>query len=230
MGIEQRSFPRFDDKWRERLHEYPKTAEYQRLLQEYKTSLIIPERKLVRPLAASFLGVSGIGKTSVARMLQEFIPAIHLQPDVIGLQSLLNVPQYDYYKAYVIIENLADQFLADGYSVIFDDNNPTRSNREEVYRLAKRNNAHPLLFELILPFEEAVQRAAARDISEKRVSANMDIEARRRSIAVFQSQIEKPTREEIQKYGVLHRELDMTEPLTSIAHQLTNDAELQTIL
>lgn len=226
-GIKPSSFDNF---WRERLKEYSKSGEFQRLFEELKGELKTPERKLPRLVVVSLIGIPGSGKSTFSTLLQEFIPALHLRSDVIGLIRLPKGPDYDYYKAYVIQEALAHYYLARKYSVIMDDNNRTLYNREQAYRLAQNYDAHNLLFRLSLPFELAVTRTQSRDLGEGRETIIPPREQVANNLLMFQAQIEEPEPEELKKFDVFYREVDTSKSLDEIREILQQDQELQKIV
>lgn len=208
--------PAFDNFWRERLRDYPQSEEFKKLFNELKKELPLPERILETPIVVSFIGVTGSGKSTFSKVLQEFIPALHLRTDIVGLFRLPNAPNDDYYKAYVIQEALARHFLEDKYSAIMDDNNRTRYNREQVYRLAQAYHARNVLFELSLPLEVAAERANVRDKEEGRSSGGITLEETLKLVKGFQQQIEIPTEEELRDYSVFYRKINFTQHISSL--------------
>lgn len=217
----------FDNYWRERLKYYPQTAEFQRLFEELKRELKIPDRRLARPVVVSLIGIPGSGKSTFSTLLQESIPVLHLRSDVIGLERLPKGPDYDYYKAYVIQEALAHYYLAQGYSVIMDDNNRTRYNREQVYKLAQSYDAQNMLFRLTLPFDLAVIRTQRRDEEEGEAQSEEQIRA---NLLMFQNQIEEPDEEELKQFQILYKTIDTSKPPSELKVELKNDIDLQILI
>lgn len=222
--------PPFDNFWRERLRDYPKSEEFKKLFTELKEELPLPERKLEIPIVVSLMGVTGSGKSTFSQALQEFVPALHLRTDIVGLFRLPKAPNDDYYKAYVIQEALARHFLGEGYSVIMDDNNRTRYNREQVYKLAQGYNARNALFQLSVPIEVAAARANTRDTEEGRSSGGITLEETKKLVQGFQQQIEEPTVEELKDYDVFYRKLDASQPISTMIGYLRKDSEFQKLL
>jgi predicted kinase len=218
----------FDNFWEERLRDYPKTDEFGHIYQEILRELPLPERKLQVPVVISLIGIPGTGKSTFAEALQEeFVPAVHLRSDVIAFTKLPQGPDYDYYKAYVIKHALARHYLGEGYSVIMDDNNRTKYNRERVYRMARQYGARNLLFFLQLPMEEAIKRATQRDLSEGR---RTKFHQTRKKLLFFQEQIEEPTPEEIAEWDVLYWIIDANKSVDELTQQLAQNNTLQELL
>jgi predicted kinase len=216
----------FDNSWRFRLRDYPQSSEFINLFEELKGELTLPSRRLATPLVVSFIGIPGAGKSTLSLGMQEFVPALHLRSDVIGLERLPRGPEYDYYKAYVIQQALADFYLRDGWSVIMDDNNRTRYNREHIYQLTHGHEARNVLFALEVPIIEAVARVHAREVDHKRglgVRSKAEIH---RQLQQFQSQIEDPTKEELETSNVVFRRLDVMQPVKTLLAQIRSDREL----
>lgn len=88
MNFEQEKY-RYNT-WRERLAGYSQTDEFKKLYAEHREELVVPENKLTTPLVVSFVGIPGSGKSTVAGLLQEFVPAVHLRSDVIEQAELPN--------------------------------------------------------------------------------------------------------------------------------------------
>lgn len=227
MSAEEIKPGSFDNFWRDRLKEYPTTAEFQILFDELKSELKTPDRKLYRPVVVSLIGLPGSGKSTFSTLLQEFIPALHLKSDIIGLQRLPAGPDYDYYKAYVIQEALAHHYLTQGYSVIMDDNNRTRYNREQVYKLAQGYGAQNILFRLTLPFDLAVIRTQNRDEEEGGTQSEEQIRA---SLLIFQNQIEEPDEDELEQFQVRYKRIDTGKSLSEIRAELKKDIDIQILI
>lgn len=228
MGTEAIQPGSFDNFWRDRLKEYPQTTEFQGLFEQLKNELKTPEMKLSRSVVVSLIGIPGSGKSTFSTLLKEFIPALHLRSDVIGLQRLPKGSDYDYYKAYVIQEALARYYLTQGYSVIMDDNNRTLYNREQTYKLAQSYGAQNILFRLTLPFDLAVTRTRRRDEEEDReVQSEEQVKA---SLLVFQNQIEEPAQSELTKFHVLYKVINTAKSLSALRSELKEDADIQSLI
>lgn len=227
MGTEAIQPGSFDNFWRDRLKEYPQTTEFQGLFEQLKSELKTPERKLPRSVVVSLIGIPGSGKSTFSTLLQAFIPALHLRSDVIGLERLPKGPDYDYYKAYVIQEALARYYLAQGYSIIMDDNNRTRYNREQTYKLAQSYGAQNILFRLTLPFDLAVIRTQRRDKKEGEAQSEEQI---RTSLLMFQNQIEEPDEEELKQFQILYKTIDTSKPPSELKTELKNDIDIQILI
>ncbi|MBI2314611.1 AAA family ATPase [Candidatus Daviesbacteria bacterium] len=214
----------FDNYWRDRLKNYPQTTEFQQLFEQLKNELKTPDRKLARSVVVSLIGIPGSGKSTFSTLLQEFIPALHLRSDIIGLERLPKESDYDYYKAYVIQEALTRHYLGQGYSVIMDDNNRTSYNREQVYQLAQSYGARNILFNLTLPFDLAVERTQKRDAEAGRGFRLKEQTAK--DLQMFQNQIEEPTPEELTKFQVLYKVIGISEPISKIRFRLKADTDI----
>lgn len=217
----------FDNFWEQRLKDYPQTDEFKRIYQEMLEELPQPERKLKTPIVVSMVGIPGTGKSEFSKLLQEFIPAVHLRSDVIGLFKLPQGPNLDYCKAYVIKHALAVHYLSLGHSVIMDDNNRTVYNRERVYQMAKQYGAKNILFFLHLPLEQAFKRAQKRDHEERRFQ---DYHQARDTLLRFQSQIEIPTAEEIAKWNLLYRDIDAGKSIEDLRVDLKKDQAIKLLV
>ena len=203
----------FDNFWEQRLKDYSKTEEFKAIYNEVLEELPLPGRKLKTPVVVSLIGIPGTGKSTFSKLLQEFIPAVHLRSDTIGLFKLPKGPEFDYYKAYVIKHALARYYLSRGFSVIMDDNNRTKYNRERVYKMAQSYGAKNILFFLHLPLEEALKRSQTRDAQEGRIA---EFHQKKESLLNFQRQIENPTREELDKWSLTYIDIDASKSIDGI--------------
>lgn len=213
----------FDNKWEKRLINYPNTKEFQEIYGQLIEELPLPEMKLPTPIVVSLIGIPGSGKSTFSSILQEKIPALHVRSDNIGLFRLPKGKDHDYYKAYVIQHALARYYLAQGYSVIMDDNNRTRYNREKVYKMAQEFDAQTFLFFLQVSLDEALRRSDKRDIEEGR---DLEFHMTRKRISFFQGQIEIPTSEELEMWNVNYKIIDANRPVYQIREILTGDSTI----
>lgn len=217
----------FDNFWEQRLKDYPQTREFKRIYREMLEELSLPDKKLKTQVVVSMIGIPGSGKSTFSKLLQEVIPAVHLRSDVIGLFKLPKGPDFDYYKAYVIKHALARHYLSLSFSVIMDDNNRTKYNRERVYKMAKQYGAKNILFRLHLSPGEALQRAHKRDIEEDRVR---EFHQTKKLLERFASEIEEPTSEEIQKWNLLYFDIDASKSVDELRDSLKKDISIKKLL
>lgn len=228
MGNDKEPRPSaFDNFWEERLKDYPKTDEFKSIYKEMLEELPVPERKLKTLVVVSMIGISGTGKSTFSKLLQEFIPAVHLRSDVIGLFKLPKEPNFDYYKAYVIKHALARHYLSQGFSVIMDDNNRTQFNRERAYRMAQQYGARNILFFLHLPLKEALNRAQKRDVKEGRITK---FHQTKEALVAFQNQIENPTSEEIAGWNISYIDIDASKSIEELRRDLRSSPTLVDLL
>jgi predicted kinase len=219
---EVKPFP-FDNSWEERLKTYSQTEEFKSIYDEMLNEIPLPERKLPVPLVVTLVGIPGSGKSTLSTILQERIPAVHLRSDRIGLFKLPQGLDYDYYKSYVIQHALARHFLFRGYSVIMDDNNRTRVNRERVYAMAQEYGAANIVFALHIPVDEAVRRAIPRDRADGRESKFVITPE---TLARYQAGTQFPTLDEVQQWDLLYRDIDSLTPLDEIRSSIHSDLEI----
>ena len=213
----------FDNFWEERLKDYPKTEEFKKIYNEMLGELPLPERKLRNPVVISMIGIPGTGKSTFSKLLQEIIPAVHLRSDVIGLFKLRKSPGHDYYKAYVIKHALARHYLSLGFSVIMDDNNRTRYNRERVYGMAESYGAKNVLFFLHLSLKKAFDRAKKRDLADERIT---NFHQTKETLLRFQKEIENPIPEEISKWNLSYIDVDASKSIRALRRDLRNRKHL----
>lgn len=209
----------FDNFWAEKLSSYPDTDEFKRIYNEMFEEIEVPERKLDTPVVVSFIGIPGSGKTTFSKILKEAIPAVHLRSDIIGFTKIPKGPDYDYYKSYVIKHALARYYLKQGYSVIMDDNNRTRFNRERIYEMAREYGAKNILFRFDIEINDALKRAKTRDMVENRQAKfhqTLDV------LKLFQSQIEEPTQDEIDTWKVVYKKIDASKPIYEMEDIIKN--------
>lgn len=182
----------FDSYWRERLKDYPQSPKYEINLQKLKKEFdkALPKEKLEKKLVFVFMGIPGSGKSAIAQIIRKIHPSVILRADWIFFERLRDQIKDDYYKAYAYQEDLARQYLKEGYSVIMDDNNRTVKNRTEVYKWAREHGAERVLIKIDVDLETAVDRVTLKG------GENQTREEKLASLKAFESQMEKPTSEE----------------------------------
>ena len=141
---------KFDDHWRQRLADYPQSSDYQvnRQLLKSEIDQSLPFKKPKRKILFLFCGIPGAGKSTLAKFIKQIHPSVVLSSCWIFFDRLKSRLENDYYQAYVYQEDLAQDYLGQGYSVIMDDNNRTVKNRTTVYRWAQKLEAQPILINI----------------------------------------------------------------------------------
>ncbi len=122
------------------------------------------------PLLVITCGLPGAGKSVVARMLAQALPAQLLRTDVVR-RELFPVRQYtpeEIRQVYQELLRRAEALLREGQSVVLDGTFSREEWREAARALAERVGARFALVEVTSPEEQVRQRLAARrgDVSE----------------------------------------------------------------
>jgi predicted kinase len=118
-----------------------------------------------KPFLLLLYGFPGAGKTYFARQLAENVQAAHLQADRIR-QELFEEPRHDKRENEIVrqlMDYMAEEFLAAGVSVIYDDNVHRAAERHQLRNLAHRMHAQPLLIWFQMDVETAFSRNQQRD-------------------------------------------------------------------
>lgn len=129
-----------------------------------------------RPRLVIACGLSGSGKSRLARSLRESLPMIHLRSDVerkrlFGLQAqartVTSLESGIYFPAasdwtYERLRRLADKILSCGYDVLVDATFLTRERREIFRQLAQARGAAFLILALTAPKKVLRQRVSER--------------------------------------------------------------------
>lgn len=207
----------FDSDWRERLKDYPRSPEYKSNLQLLKKEVdqTLPKEKPREKLVFVFMGIPGSGKSAVAQIIRKIHPSIILRSDWIFFEKLRDQIKDDYYKAYVYQEDLAQQYLKKGYSVIMDSNNRTVKNRTEVYKWTREYGAEPVLIVTDTDLETAAKRVS---LKGKEIKTKEEIV---KGLSAFQSQMEEPTQEEEKSVKIIR--INGSKSLGKITAQLEKE-------
>src|SRR4051812_44746680 len=118
-----------------------------------------------KPFLLLFYGSAGAGKTYFARQFCDNVQAAHLQSDRIR-GELFEQPRYDKQENDVVnqlMDYMTEEFLSAGLSVAYDVNAMRVKQRRQLYDLAYRNKAQPLLVWFQLDTETAFSRSIKRD-------------------------------------------------------------------
>lgn len=118
-----------------------------------------------KPFLLLFYGYPGAGKTYFARQLCEDIQAAHLQADKIR-GDLFEQPRYDKQENDIVgqlMDYMTEEFLSAGLSVAYDANAMRVKERRQLYDLAYKYRAQPLLVWFQMDADTAFGRNSKRD-------------------------------------------------------------------
>lgn len=118
-----------------------------------------------KPFLLLFYGYPGAGKTYFARQFCENVQAAHLQADRIR-GELFEEPRYDKQENDIVtqlMDYMTEEFLSAGLSVAYDLNAMRSKQRRQLYEMAYRCHAHPVLVWFQMDPETAFARNIKRD-------------------------------------------------------------------
>jgi len=119
----------------------------------------------IRPILFILYGFPGAGKTYFSRQLNERILTAHIQADRIR-GELLEKPRFDKQENDVIMQlmnYMAEEFLNNGISVVYDNNAMRFSQRPVLREMARRAHVQPLLIWFQTDIDTAFARNTQRD-------------------------------------------------------------------
>ena len=114
-----------------------------------------------QPILYLFVGYPGAGKTTIAKIIEQQVSAVHLWVDQ-RRQQLFTNPTHsakESQELYQILDNQAKNLLLNGQSVIFDTNFNYLSDRQLLRDIAKQCQAKTVLIWVNTPLKVAKQRA-----------------------------------------------------------------------
>lgn len=125
------------------------------------------------------LGYPGAGKTTVAKIVHKLTGAEHLWADHVR-RKMYQQPSYSHLEnmhLYTHLNDLTNELLADGKSVIFDTNFNFYSDRKHLGEIASKQNAQVIIVWVKADKKLAKQRATVDAHLQKhtRVLGNMPI-------------------------------------------------------
>jgi predicted kinase len=118
-----------------------------------------------KPFLLLFYGYPGAGKTYFARQFCDNVQAAHVQSDRIRAE-LFEDPRYDKQENDIVnqlMTYMTEEFLSAGLSVAYDVNAIRTKQRKQLYDLAYKNHAQPLLVWFQMDQETAFGRNIKRD-------------------------------------------------------------------
>jgi predicted kinase len=118
-----------------------------------------------KPFLLLFYGYPGSGKTYFARQFADNVQMAHLQADRIR-GELFDEPRYDKQENSIVrhlMNYMTEEFLAAGLSVAYDMPAVRSKQRRELYELAKRYRAQPVLVWFQMDQDTAFSRNQKRD-------------------------------------------------------------------
>ena len=118
-----------------------------------------------KPFLLLFYGFPGAGKTYFARQFAENVQSAHVSEDRIR-GELFEQPRYDKQENEIVsqlMNYMTEEFLAAGLSVAYDLNAMRTRQRRQLYDMARRNHAQPVLVWFQMDQETAFGRNRKRD-------------------------------------------------------------------
>jgi predicted kinase len=118
-----------------------------------------------KPFLLLFYGYPGAGKTYFARQFCDNVQSAHLQADRIR-GELFEEPRYDKQENDIVtqlMDYMTEEFLAAGLSVAYDVNAMRVKQRRQLYDMAYRYHAQPLLIWFQMDPDTAFARNQKRD-------------------------------------------------------------------
>lgn len=146
------------------------------------------------------VGLPCSGKTTLARKLEQELPALRLTPDEWQIQLFgqdAEEPEHDARHSLIeaMLWNIASRALELGTNVILDFGFWAREEREDYRSRAKQLGASSEVHYLDVPEEELLRRLVERNLRPSRESFLISKEAMKPWIAFFQ----KPTPDELER-------------------------------
>lgn len=207
----------FDLNWKERLKNYPKTAEFKKNLKLLKQEINkrAPNKKPKKKYLFTLMGIPGSGKSTISEIVKSLHPAIIIGSDWIFFKKLRSSISGDYYKAYVYQEFLTRNYLQKGYSVVLDANNRYQKTRSMVYQLARKYKAKPILIKINIDLDTAVDRVTLKG-GEKQARKE-----KLKGLKSFASQTEELTNQEKKDIHIIN--IDGRESIKKIKARLKRE-------
>jgi predicted kinase len=140
-----------------------------------------------------FIGYPGAGKTTVAKIIEDYTHAKHIWADI-ERHRMFETPTHSQKESdelYEVLNQATAYLLSQGKSVIFDTNFSHLKDRQHLSQIASQNNAKVVIIWVNTPLNVAKERAM-KHMSRNNYAMNMS-EKRFDDIV---SKIEEPTDDE----------------------------------
>ena len=133
-----------------------------------------------KPVLYLFVGYPGAGKTTIARIIAQATDAVHLWADD-ERHTMFKNPTHTKEESqtlYAHLNQITEDLLAEGKSVVFDTNFNYLADREHLRKIAIRHGAAVKTIWVTTPVDFARKRATEQsDDQETRIWGNMSAEA-----------------------------------------------------
>jgi predicted kinase len=129
-----------------------------------KSVLTIPSPAPGQPVLVMLCGLPGTGKSTLARILVDQLPAVSVESDLVR-QTLFTPPTYtavESQRVHKVCHILMGWYLRHYYHVVYDATNLYEHHRRLAYRLAARSGARLTVAEITASDEVVRQRLAPR--------------------------------------------------------------------
>jgi predicted kinase len=129
-----------------------------------KSVLNIPSPAPGQPVLVMLCGLPGTGKSTLARMLADQLPAVSVESDLVR-QMLFTPPTYtavESQRVHKVCHILIGWYLRHYYHVVYDATNLYEHHRRLAYRLAARSGARLTVAQITASDEVVRQRLAPR--------------------------------------------------------------------
>ena len=129
-----------------------------------RQSLGIPSERLSQPTLVLLCGLPGTGKSYLAQQLAERLPMVLVASDQVR-RVLYSEPRYtpeEHYAVHATCQEMVDQLLREGHSIVLDATNLIRRHRQRYYSLAEEHGANLLVLQTVASPEVARRRLQER--------------------------------------------------------------------
>jgi len=145
------------------------------------------------------LGFPGSGKTYFARRLARDLGLVHLNSDKIRF-SMFKKPQFnlaEHKKVFGRMDQMAEKYLKESRSVIYDANMTKRKFRHQLKKIADKYGAEYALLRFKVPVTIALARISKRSKYKSELMRKYHRNVDKLTLLTIKREIEEPTKREM---------------------------------